>query len=191
MPRELKSPQDPSRYCTSWRYNSPEFPPFLCFENLPRPKNPAFCASWTSNKSNVKHLCASATSHLPHYFAFGNPKTVAAWKWNHLSFWRFSLCRSKFCPIWGQSLRWGRLWFCWFFSCFVGISAVVGAAQTHRVLLDTHYGPFYTPKTLRFKGKCPIVTQKKPYKTWKQNKRTNGQCTHVFQRFCAPGTHTI
>ena len=96
VPCELKSPQDPSLFCTSWRHKSPEFPPCLCFENLPRPKNPAFRASWTSNISNVQHLCASATSHLQHYFAFGNPNTVAARKWNHLSFWRFSLCRSNF-----------------------------------------------------------------------------------------------
>ena len=45
VPREIKSPQDPSLLCASWRYLSSEFPAFLCFENLPRPKNPAFCAS--------------------------------------------------------------------------------------------------------------------------------------------------
>ena len=111
VPRELiKSSQVPSLFCTSWRYKSSEFPAFLCFENLPRPKNTAFCASWTSNLSNVQHVCASATSHLQHFLLSGTPNTVAAWKWNHLSFWHFPCVEAIFGANWGQSLWWVRLW---------------------------------------------------------------------------------
>ena len=102
------------------RTDTPEFPAFLCFENLPQPKI----------QHLVQHKCASATSHLQHCFAFGNPNTVAVWKWNHVSFWCFPCVEATFCLIRGQSLWWGRLWSCWFFPCFVGISAVYGCCLT-------------------------------------------------------------
>ena len=43
------------------------------------------------------------------------------------------------------------------FPCFIGISAVFGLWKPNSpfVLVDPQNGPFYTPKTLRFKGEMP------------------------------------
>ena len=197
--RELKSPQDPILFCTSSWYKSSEFPAFLCMEKLPRPKNTAFCASWTSHVSNVQHLCASAASHFQAlFFAFGNP---ILWlrEMGPFLFAFFPLFRSHFWSIWSRSLWCSRLWSCWFFPCFVGILAVYGPGPNSPfVLFGPHHGPFYTPKTLRFEGKMSNVDAIKTIKLgktsqkdkWFHSHACTSHYTHVFQCFCAPGTHT-
>ena len=72
---------------------------------------------------------------------------MAASKWNHLSFWRFfPLFYSRFLaklrpmPVTGPSVILLYRHFGWGFG-----------SQIHQLSLSTPYGPFYTPKTLRFK----------------------------------------
>ena len=55
----------------------------------------------------------------------------------------------------------------------------MGAAQTHRVLFDTHYGPICTPKTLHFLRKM-LNFDANNTTNFGKNKRTNGSIfTHV------------
>ena len=100
-------------------------------------------------------LYASATSHFQHFFCFPEPPTLL-WLREHgtiCPFGVFPCLEVMFGSIWGQSLWWGRLWSCWVFPCFVGISAVYGSCPNSPfVLFDPHHGPFYAPKTSRFKG---------------------------------------
>ena len=116
----------------------------------------------------------------PTFFYFQEPQYRGCVKME--PYWRFSLCRSKFLsnlraipvmrPI--MVLLVFPL-FCRHFGCLW-----VPPNQTRRVLFDTHDGPFYTPKTLRFKGKCPILTRKILQNLGK-NKRTNGSIlTHAL-----------
>ena len=93
--------------CTSWRYKASEFPAFLCCENLPR------------------FICFSNLTFPAFFLLSGTPNiVVAAWTWDHLSFWRFPLFRSH---LW-SNLRpipvmrpivvlLGFPLFCWHFGC--------------------------------------------------------------------------
>ena len=110
----------------------------------------------------------------------------------------FPCVEAIFCPIWGQSLWWGQLWSCWFFPCFVGISAVYGCCPNSPCPFRHPLCPFYTPKPLRlrFKGKCPILRKKrqnlgkKAKDKWFHFHACTSQYAHILQHFCAPGTHT-
>ena len=90
------------------------------------------------------------------FFCFPEPP-ILLWLREHgtiCPFGVFPCLEVMFRSIWGQSLWWGRLWSCWVFPCFVGISAVYGSCPNAPfVLFDPHHGPFYAPKTSRFKGK--------------------------------------
>ena len=75
---------------------------------------------------------------------------------------------SHVCPIWG---RWGQLWFCCIFPCFAF------------VLVDPQTAdPFYTPKTLRLKGKLSNLDAKN---TTKLGKKTPKGQTVPFSRMHA------
>ena len=162
MPRER--PQDPSLFCTSWRYKSSEFP-FLCFENLPRPKNPAFCASWISIISNVQHLCASATSHFQHFFCCLEPQYCGCVKMGPFVLLApFPLLRSHFWPIWGQSVV-RPLVVLLVFLCFV----VYGSCPNSPFVLSDRIMALSThQKCYVLKGWYPILTRKIQKKTWEK-----------------------
>ena len=74
--------------------------------------------------------------HISSIVLLSGTPIVAAWKWNHLSFWRFFPCLEViFGPLWGQSLWWGRLWSCWFSLVLWAFRLFMGPAQAHRLSL--------------------------------------------------------
>ena len=185
------SPQDPSLLVLHGDTNPQHF--HFCALRTFLDLKSAFCASWISIISIVQHLCALATSHFQHFFAFGNPKFVAAWKWDHSSFWRFFPCleviSGQLRPIPVVSPI--RLWSCWFFPCFVGILAVYGSCPNSPfVLFDPHHG-IMTLSTQQkhyvLKGWCPISPEN-TIKFWKKTPKDNW--FHFRTCTSAPGTNT-
>ena len=105
-------------------------------------------------------------SHISIIFAFGNPNTVAAWKWTTCPFGVFPCVEAIFVQFEAN-------------PCDEEFRLFMGAAQTHRVLFDTHYGPIRTPKTLHFLRKM-LNFDANNTTNFGKNKRTNGSIfTHV------------
>ena len=165
MPCELKSAQDPSL--------------FVC----------------TSNISNVQLLCALATSHLQHFSLSGTPILWLRENGTICPFGVFPCVEAIFVQFEANPVMRPIMvlfvfpLFCRHFGCWWVLPQLTVCPFRHP------YGPFYTPKT-RFKGEMSNWREKY-YKTWKKQKdkwfhfhACTSQNTCLFQRFCAPGTHT-
>ena len=135
--------------------------------------------------------------HISNIVLLSEPNTVAAWKWNHLSFWRFSLCRSNFLsnlrpipvmrPIMVLSVF---PLFCSHFGCLWVLPNLTVSFSTPIMALSTLQKHCVLKENAQF-------WREKYYKVWEKQKdkwfhfhACTSQHTHIFQRFCALGTHT-
>ena len=94
VPRELKIPQDPSLFCTSWRYKSPEFPAFLCFEKLPRPEIQHFVLH-EPQIHQMSSIYVLRQPHISNIFCFREPQCCGCVKMEPLVLLAFFL-------VWNQ-----------------------------------------------------------------------------------------
>ena len=174
----LKSPQDPNLFCTSWRYKSSEFPSFLCFENLPRPKKSSSLCFMNLKYIKCPAVMCFGNLTFQHCFAVGNPNCGCVKMEPFILLALFPLFRSY---VWSTlrpipAMR--PIVVFLVFPCFIGISAVYGSCPSSPfVSFDPHHGPFHTPNTLKMSNFDANNTIK-PGNT--NAKKTNGSIfTHV------------